>query len=569
MKSKLIFIIAFVAFVVLLAVAYLVHWFHVTFGPRLDSPAGYQRYEAVRAQNLTNQIILANVALTDELDSVRSAAVDKLTDQSLLEKIALTPQASDGIRAAAVKKLTNQTLLARIALENNEYTIRREAVRKLTNQAVLAKITVEDENADIRAAAGARLNVQERKSNNLLLKVAVRHRDHIVAAGANGRLNIDEVADQALLAQTAIEGGDVSSRLAAVQKITDQKLLIGILIQRRNDSRIRANALLGIAHEGLIRAVANGDPDVLMRTTAVLLLSSQSDLQQVALRDPLVVVREAAVAEITDDDFLLQRIREEPSPTVCTTIVHTLKAPESILAAATGSYYRIARDAAHERLVQTGDKERIEQSRAADNQIVEEAKALLSAAEPVLAKTALHGKFDVLCRLAASELREPASLKRVVLESTDREVIGIALRKISNVALLEEIAGTPSRDSAVSLAALQKAGRLSWGQIFRQAANNPKALGDALAAVSLSGTVQLDAKNAVEQACLALIQQGSESRIPEMIDLLEDYGSKELAEDYMNCGQPDLNNAGHAWAAKRGFSIKTGFGSSRARWGSR
>lgn len=65
-----------------------------------------------------------------------------------------------------------------------------------------------------------------------------------------------------------------------------------------------------------------------------------------------------------------------------------------------------------------------------------------------------------------------------------------------------------------------------------------------------------------------LIRRGDESRIPEMVDLLEGYGDKTLAEDYLNCGQPDLNAAARKWFYARGYSIRPGFGSHRATWGS-
>jgi hypothetical protein len=77
-----------------------------------------------------------------------------------------------------------------------------------------------------------------------------------------------------------------------------------------------------------------------------------------------------------------------------------------------------------------------------------------------------------------------------------------------------------------------------------------------------------DARAAVEEACLSFIRLGDESRIPEMADLLERFGSIQLAEDYLNCGQPDLRNAARAWATSRGYELSTGVGPVRARWGS-
>jgi len=80
--------------------------------------------------------------------------------------------------------------------------------------------------------------------------------------------------------------------------------------------------------------------------------------------------------------------------------------------------------------------------------------------------------------------------------------------------------------------------------------------------------VQDEARTSVQRASLSLIRRGDESRIPELVDLLEGYGDKTLAEDYLDCGQPDLSAASQDWARKRGYSTRSGSGSNRANWGS-
>lgn len=81
-------------------------------------------------------------------------------------------------------------------------------------------------------------------------------------------------------------------------------------------------------------------------------------------------------------------------------------------------------------------------------------------------------------------------------------------------------------------------------------------------------SAQSEAKNAVQQACLNLIRLGDESRIPEMVELLDGYGDEALGEDYLNSGQPDLDAAGREWGHRHGYSVRSGSGSHRARWGS-
>jgi hypothetical protein len=183
---------------------------------------------------------------------------------------------------------------------------------------------------------------------------------------------------------------------------------------------------------------------------------------------------------------------------------------------------------------------------------------------------ALKGNFDVLRSAAASRLSDPVVLEQVATRADDRAVLKIVLSKLADKEILNRLAST-AVDLPLRLAVAQKAGAKSWKNIFDAATARgagEQSLGDALAAASLFPAVQTDAVYGVQQACLNLIRWGNESRIPEMVDLLEGYGDKTLGEDYLNCGQPDLDTAGRAWANKRGYNIGTGNGSSRARWGS-
>jgi hypothetical protein len=124
-------------------------------------------------------------------------------------------------------------------------------------------------------------------------------------------------------------------------------------------------------------------------------------------------------------------------------------------------------------------------------------------------------------------------------------------------------------DPAVRIAAVVAQNKATWKEVFSNAskAGDSKSLGDALAAVSLLAN-QSGINDLVTEACLRLIGHGDESRIPELVDLLNRYGDKPLCEDYLNSGQPDLENAGTDWARNHGFSIGKGYGSHRATWAS-
>jgi hypothetical protein len=186
-----------------------------------------------------------------------------------------------------------------------------------------------------------------------------------------------------------------------------------------------------------------------------------------------------------------------------------------------------------------------------------------------LAETALNAGFDDVCLAAVRRLADQEALARVAMKTPDRNVAKEALARLKESRPLEQVAGGAA-DKAVRLAAEAKLGTVAWRDAFAWAAGpkaGPQALGDALAAVSLSPNPE-GIGRLVTDACLRLIRRGDESRIPELAELLQAYGDKLLCEDYLNCGQPDLGKAGREWARKRGYNIGSGHGSNRARWGS-
>jgi hypothetical protein len=158
--------------------------------------------------------------------------------------------------------------------------------------------------------------------------------------------------------------------------------------------------------------------------------------------------------------------------------------------------------------------------------------------------------------------------------------------------VLDQVAAG-AEDPAVRIVATVAMNKTTWQAVFSKAAQigDSKSLGDALAAVSLftgqsginNGVTetyeftnnrvvhilqgQSGINNVVTETCLTLIRRGDESRIPELCDLLDRYGGVSLCEDYLNCGQPDLERAGSRWATSRGYKISIGNGSNRARWG--
>jgi hypothetical protein len=101
---------------------------------------------------LSDQALLAKLAVEDADPTVRVAAVRKATDQTLLAKIAVR-DAKPEVRAAAAWKLEDQGLLARIAVDDGDPTVRAVAVKRVDDDALVAKVAQSDAAPLVREAA--------------------------------------------------------------------------------------------------------------------------------------------------------------------------------------------------------------------------------------------------------------------------------------------------------------------------------------------------------------------------------------------------------------------------------
>lgn len=428
----------------------------------------------------------------------------------------------------------DQVKLGQIAIEANEWSIGRLAVEKLTDQAVLAKVAAKDAEQDIR-----RLAVEKLTDQTVLAKVVAKDAERDIR-----RLAVEKLTDQAVLAKVAVEDADSSVRGAAVAKLTNQTVLAEIAMK---------------------------DASLDVRIAAIGKVTDQVLLQRWAASNPQAAIRLVAVKRITDDRFLVQRLPKEPSVAVRSAIVETLHEQASMRDTALTAYHAEDRKHALQRLEREFPGTIASDVAAAHETLAAGVKALAAETDNgKLLALAVKGEVDALRYAAARRLTNPATLEQAALHSRDREVLKILLAKLEDKTVLKRVASA-SDDRAMRLAAAHKAGTQSWNDIFRAATSKgatAEKLGDALAAVSLFSSAQSEAREAVQQACLNLIRLGDESRIPEMVDLLEGYGDKILGEDYLNSSQPDLAIAGRAWAHRRGYDVRTGPGSNRATWGS-
>jgi hypothetical protein len=212
-------------------------------------------------RKLTDQALLAKIALESQYGNARQAAVLKLTDQTLLAKIALGDKETK-VRQAAVSKLTDQALLVRIAIEPGDIGLRFVALGKLTGPAALARVALEGD-GQIRSTA-----VNWLTDPAALANVALESKDRGVSQAA-----VRSLIDQALLAKVALESKDEGVSQAAVQKLTDHALLEKVAAESSYWA-VRQNAIGKLDEQAALTKAAKEIQDRSLR------------LQAIAARDP-------------------------------------------------------------------------------------------------------------------------------------------------------------------------------------------------------------------------------------------------------------------------------------------
>jgi hypothetical protein len=87
-------------------------------------------------------------------------------------------------------------------------------------------------------------------------------------------------------------------------------------------------------------------------------------------------------------------------------------------------------------------------------------------------------------------------------------------------------------------------------------------------AVTVSLCQQIVAHPELQTKILMLaIKLGLDGSEDELITVLDEYGDKKMAEDYLNCRSEKLTDGAHRWVATHGYRLKTDLGRARCCWG--
>lgn len=116
--------------------------------PKWKSADPIVRAEAVR--HLSDDTLLEKIALEDVDERVRLAAIETLSDQHTLARFA---RADSPLALPALRRLSDRALLFDVAVSSESRAVREQAIDQIDDAVVLHRIATSDTDAQLRAKA--------------------------------------------------------------------------------------------------------------------------------------------------------------------------------------------------------------------------------------------------------------------------------------------------------------------------------------------------------------------------------------------------------------------------------
>jgi len=308
----------------------------------------------------------------------------------------------------------------------------------------------------------------------------------------------------------SLNSQDYKSRIRAVKRIKKQEKLFTVVLEDK-DWRVRLAAVYKITDQNILFKVALDDSNYEVKIAAFNRITDQNLINKLAIESKESNLRKLAINKVTDQNIIYKIALED--------IDYDIKV------------------AAMNRLTPS-----------------------------LLAKLATDFKELYLIIKVIDLLSDQTELLKISQNNDNWDVRKAAFKKLNDNSL--DILTREAKDPALILSAKISLGRISWNEAFSGNKSSTITLNHVIGAAAIVDTPQPTSYDVVS-ACHNFIQLGDASRIPELIFLLNKFGDVTLAEDYMNCGESSLEDAGCKWGRSHGYTCTTGNGSNRVRWGSK
>ena len=394
----------------------------------------------VTSEDLLRGIVEDGAALIDN----RSAALGKITGESVLADIAMTAKAGDWFGMSAVKRIQTGAILATVAGNAAVAEVRLEAIRKIDNAEVLLASVMNDSDARNRLAALTRI-----VDAPTLAKI-VRE-----SADADIRLEaLKKVTDPSILSDAAKDDSAEAVRLEALSRI-DNADVIGYIAENDSSEKVRATAVKKVSDSETLERIARNDPSSAIRLSVVSRINTPSVIFDIVANDPDSQVRAAALKKVGDAAALVRIVRTNSDESIrlsALTRINNMEIVREVAKSDDSSDIRIA--AIH----------RIDDAETLNYIALNDADAVVRAAAvsciedvSVLSAIALNDASDSVRLAAVAKLHDEDSLCRLARQSSSGNVRMKAIERIQSPDVLRSLAQN-DLDSRVRLAAVQRIG---------------------------------------------------------------------------------------------------------------
>jgi hypothetical protein len=423
-------------------------------------------------------------------------------------------------------------------LDSNLSEARLEAVRQETNQWFLARIAAHGKEELVRNAAWEKLT-----DTRPLTIVALTAKQEWMRLEA-----VERLTNLAALTRIALEGEPEKVRGRAYSRDLPAQLIHDELSRLTNQPVLKRGII-----ESSWYCTNLSTPALFI---CIDRLSRQEDLAHVAIHARGPELRHRALGRISDQMVLAEVVIESRNDDVSWTAVQ-----------------RIRDDVALSKVA-------IEDRNQDVNPRSFAVKAITNQA--ILAKVAFSDEGTWIRRDAMEKLTDESTVAKVAAHEKDPRIRELPLIRYSKLRLVrrqsalrqtrlpEAVSATLKRsgDPAIDLATAVADGVAKWYAAIHEAGTNDSQLEIVLSAMAISMPDER-LQSSAAGLCRNAISTGNPEVVADIVALLENYGDKGFAENLMNCGQPELEDAGRTWALKKGYLISHSETPKVSKWGSR
>jgi hypothetical protein len=265
--------------------------------PLLPSlPAESEALQAEAASRLKDQRVLADLAVRERRETICFAAIDALTDQDLLLKVAREAtrrhkgDAAQRVVQRVAGRLSDPAAQRSFLRTQPDVLARVNAASRVTDPGLAAEVATTDVAPNVRRMAVTKLADQD-----LLLRIAQSDADPFVRVEAASRLTDPDVQ---LELERTTPHADVRYTVAKA-RMADQGEAVRYA-RTAKEPGIRRLAAGVVADQAVVAELARGDPDAAVRITAIRRLTDRSVLAEIAGSSARGDVRSAAVRRLKE-----------------------------------------------------------------------------------------------------------------------------------------------------------------------------------------------------------------------------------------------------------------------------